>query len=389
MASRRHRPAVWSYGVTAVIANDEQWLAVADLFAGAALGGDWPAALDALADATGAERGELIGVGADYTLPFNWITRLDLEAINHEFVQIHGGDPAINPRVRKGIRSGLLECWHDVACSTDEELRRNFVYADFCRRWDIPYGSQTNLMVGDGMLIGLATLRTERQGRPEAADRHAFETFAPHIRAAVRTQIALEGQGAGLVGGALEAVGVAAFVCDGAGRVQAHTPAAEAALRRGLIRLRGRRLTAVRDEDARALEAAVQRVVGGLAPLGQPLLDTVVLRDPELVGGVEVVDVVGLPPRPFAFGFQPRALAIVRGARREAGQLVHVLRLAFGLSPAEAEIALRLSEGESREEIAEVRGASIETVRSQVKSLFAKLGVRRAGELAAKLNRLR
>lgn len=372
-----------------MIANDDQWLAVADLFAEAALGGDWPTALNALADATGAARGELIGVGADRAVPFNWITRIDLDTINQEFATIDGGDPSINPRVHKGIRSGLLESWHEVACSTDEELRRNFAYADFCRRWDIPYGSQTNLMVGDGMLIGLATLRTEQQGRPEADDRRAFETLAPHIRAAVRTQIALEGQGAALVGGALEAVGIAAFVCDATGRVQAHTPSAEAALRRGVLRLRGGRLGARRDEDARRLEAAVRRAVYGLTPLGEPRLDTVILHDPTLIGGVEVVDVVTLPPRPYAFGFQPRALAVVRGARREAGEIVHVLRLAFGLSPAEAEIAVRLADGESRDEIAEGRGASIETVRSQVKSLFAKLGVRRTGELAAKLSRLR
>lgn len=372
-----------------MIANDEQWLAVADRFAGAALGDDWAAALNALADATGAERGELIGVGADRTLPFNWITRIDLDAVNREFAAVDGGDPAKNPRVAHGLRAPLVEAWHDVACSTDEELRRNFVYADFCRRWDIPYGSQATLLRNDGMLIGLATLRTERQGRPAAADRHAFESLAPHVRAAVRTQMALEGQGAALVGGALEAMGVAAFVCDGAGRVQALTPAAEAAVRRGVLRLRGRRLGAVREDEGRQLEAAVQRAVRGLGPQGQPLFDTVVLRDPAFAGGVEVVDVIGLPARPFAFGFQPRALAVVRGVRREAGQLVHVLRLAFGLTPAEAEIALRLGDGESREEIAEARGASIETVRSQVKSLFAKLGVRRAGELAAKLNRLR
>jgi len=376
------------YGVAPLIANDGHWLAVADSFAEAALGGDWPTALNALADAAGAARGELIGVGADRTLPFNWITRLDLDAINAEFLTIDGGNPALNPRVARGVRSGLLESWHDVACSTDEELRRNFAYADFCRRWDIPYGSQTNLMAGDGLLIGLATLRTEAQGLPEADDRRAFESLAPQVRAAVRTQMALEGQGAALVGGALEAVGVAAFVCDASGRVQALTPAAEAALRRGVLRLRGGRLGARRDEDARTLDAAVRRAVYGLTPQGPPRLDTLVLRAPDL-GGVEVVDVVTLPPRPYAFGFQPRALAIVRGARREAGEIVHVLRLAFGLSPAEAEIAVRLADGESREEIAEARGASIETVRSQVKSLFAKTGVRRTGELAARLNRLR
>ncbi|MGA0607278.1 helix-turn-helix transcriptional regulator [Phenylobacterium sp. VNQ135] len=372
-----------------MILNDEHWLDVADELGAAALGGDWLRALEALGDACGADRGELIGVGADRALPFNWMSRVDLEAINAELVAVEGGDPRFNPRVARGIRDPLLAAWHDAACSTDEELRRNFAYADVCRRWDIPFGSQTTLLRNDGMLIGLAVLRTERQGRPEAADRAAFEALAPQVRAAVRTQLALEGQGAALVGGALEAVGIAAFVCDGTGRVCANTPAAEAVLSRGLIRLRGGRLAAAHDADARLLDTAVRRAVGPGDPRAGERFETFVLRDPALMAQVEVVDVMPLPRRPFAFGFEPRALVVVRGGRDGDGRFADVLRVAFGLTQSEADVALRLLDGDSREAIAEGRGVSVETVRSQVKSLFGKLGVSKTTELNAKLNRLR
>ncbi|MCR5875084.1 helix-turn-helix transcriptional regulator [Phenylobacterium sp. J426] len=372
-----------------MIRNDDHWVSVVDAFGDAALGGDWLQALEALGDACGAERGELIGVGADRALPFNWMSRIDMEPINAELTAIGGGHPDVNPRVARGIRDPLLAGWHDAACSTEDELRRNFAYADICRRWDIPYGSQATLLRNDGMLIGLAVLRTERQGRPEAADRQAFEALAPQVRAAVRAQLALEGQGAALIGGTLEAIGAAAFVCDGAGRVCAHTPAAEIALSRGLLRLRGQRLAAARDEDSRALEAGVRRAVSAPEPgTGDPF-QTLVLRDPRDPGEIEVVDLVPLPRRPFAFGFQPRAVAVVRGAEGSRGRFPELLRLAFRLTPSEADVAVRLVEGETREAIAIGRGASVETVRSQVRSLLAKVGVRRTGELTAKLGRLR
>jgi len=371
-----------------MIVNNEHWLAVADLFSAAALDGDWPTALNAFADACGAERGELIGIGADKAVPFNWMPRFDPAGLD-EFVRIDGGDPLINPRVRMGLRAPLLRAWHDVACSTEEELRRNFVYADYCRRHDIPYGSQTNVMRDDSMLIGLATLRSARRGAPLAEDRRAFEALAPQARAAVRMQLALEGRGAHLVAGALEGMNVAAFVCDGSGLVQAQTPEAEAALQRGVIRLRGRRLTGGCGREAQDLDAAVSGVAGRRAAPGDPTVRTLVVRRADGPAELEVVDVIALPPRPYAFGFEPRALVVVRGPQRGARELAGLLGLAFGLTAAEADVAVRLAEGHTREAIAEERRASLETVRSQIKTVFAKLDVRREAELTARLNRMR
>lgn len=371
-----------------MIINDDHWLAVADLFSAAALEGDWPTALEAFADACGAERGELIGIGADRAVPFNWMTRFDPAALD-EFVAIDGGDPRLNPRVRMGLQAPLLRSWHDVACSTEEELRRNFVYADYCRRHEIPYGSQTNLMRDDSMLIGLATLRSERRGPPQAEDRRAFEVLAPHVRSAVRMQLALEGRGAEIIRGALDGMEVAAFVCDRAGLVRSHTGPAEAVLQRGVLRLRGRRLGATGADEARGLEAAIAAATGGRLVPGRDAVQTVLVRQADGPAAFEVVDVIALPPRPYGFGFEPRAIAVVRGQHRGNRELAGLLSLAFGLTPAEADVAVRLAEGHTRETIAEERRASVETVRSQIKTVFAKLDVRRETELSARLNRMR
>lgn len=60
----------------------------------------------------------------------------------------------------------------------------------------------------------------------------------------------------------------------------------------------------------------------------------------------------------------------------------------FGISRAEAEIAIGLHEGVDLAEIAERRGVQLDTVRNQVKSLLRKLGLASQKHLAATLVRV-
>src|SRR3546814_16409501 len=53
------------------------------------------------------------------------------------------------------------------------------------------------------------------------------------------------------------------------------------------------------------------------------------------------------------------------------------LQSLYGLTPAEAEIGLRIADGVRPQWIADERGVSVETVRSQIKALSAKLGCTR------------
>ncbi|MGE5500369.1 MAG: helix-turn-helix transcriptional regulator [Ignavibacteriales bacterium] len=369
-----------------VIENDEHWSAIANLFGAAALDGDWISALNAMADACGAESGELIGVGSDAAVPFNWVTRRDTHLAD-DFVRFGFSSPTVNPRVREGLSAPVMRAWHEVQCSTQDELRRNFSYADFCRSYDIPYGSQTTLMRENGMLIGLATLRGEARGVPQGEHRAAFEAIAPQVRSAVKMQMALERQGSAIIGGALGSLDLAAFVCDRTGLVRAVTPAAEAALAANVMRLKAGRLSTPRTEDSRMLEAAIAAAAEGPTP-GRPSLRTLVLRGGGGPGDFEVADVITLPRREYSFGFEPRVLVTLRTAHRRASDLPKVLSGAFDLTPVEASIAVSLADGQSRNEIAAERNTSVETIRSHIKKIFAKLDVKREAELAPRLRRL-
>lgn len=364
-----------------MLRSDDHWLEISDLFGAAALDGDWGAALNGLADGCGAAHGQLIGVSSSPSIQFNLSPRLDPAGLA-EFVEIGGADPAANPRVRMGLRLPVLEAWHAVDCL--DAAATNPSYGDFCRRHDIPHGSQVNLAHDADGLLGLAVLRTRAQGAPDRADRRAFETLAPHVRSAVKLQQALEGRGAQLLAGAMEGLGRVAFVCNRLGLVQAMTPSAERALQTGPLKLRRGRLGVTNAAVSHRLEAAIDRASQGMTAPGEASHVTVVAPS-EGVGSPTIIDVICLPAAPYAFGFEPRVLVVAQGAGRSQPQIERLLQAAYGLTAAEAQIAACLSHGESPESIALARQVSAGTIRTQLRAIYQKMDVSRQLELAARL----
>lgn len=368
-----------------MIRDDRHWAELTERFYTAAIDGTgWGDALGALADATGSRSGELIGIGPGGALPFNVMTNVD-PGMNEAFVACGGSDPAVNPRVAAGMRAPALRVLADYDFISPDEHRRNPHYQDFARAWDIPFICLTTLMRSDDLLVGLAVLRSARQGHIEPEQREAFAAIAPQVRGAVRTQMALEGRGAALLTGAFEALSMPAFVCDGRGRVGALTPAAEALVRAGSIRLQGGVLEPSHRDDVRRLRDAIDAAALPQAAPGAPLLRTVVLRAPAAGARPLVLDVVRLPAGSYAFSFQPRVLVVVRGGRPAARTRAPILQVAYGLTPAEADIALLLGDGLDSAAIAARRRSSVGTVRVQIKRVLAKLDVKRQIELAARL----
>ena len=76
-----------------------------------------------------------------------------------------------------------------------------------------------------------------------------------------------------------------------------------------------------------------------------------------------------------------RAIIFVNDPERRQRPAQDILRVRFGLTPAESRVALLLCDGRAPKDIAETIGVSVETVRSQMKSIFSKAEVRRQSEL--------
>jgi DNA-binding CsgD family transcriptional regulator len=369
-----------------MIRDDQHWFDLTDRFYAAAVDGTgWYEALDGLARATGSRSGELIGISRGGILPFNLMTNVD-SGLHPAFVAGGGGDPAVNPRVAAGMGAPILKTLADYDFLTPDEHRRNPHYQEFARPWDIPFICLTTLERTPELLIGLAVLRSEREGHIDAGGRAAFAAVAPHVRGAVRMQMSLEGRGQALVTGALDALSMPVFVCDHTGRVRSLTPSAEALVREpGGLRLAGGRLGAARRADAQVLQDAIDAATLHDPPPGAPLLRTVVLRAPAADARPLVLDVVRMPAGPYALAFRPQVLVVARGGRPAAEARAPILRAAFGLTPAETQIALLLADGLDSAAIAARRRSSVGTVRVQIKRVLAKLHVKSQIELAARL----
>lgn len=341
----------------------------------------WAAALRLLARRTGSSHAQLIGIGDEAAL-FNVMPDVD-GAYQREFMEIEAWRPEVNWRVAASGRP--LEIRSEVHYDAARAHSGTDAYEEHVRRWGGVNGCQTVLVEGDGLLVGMAALRTVRDGRTGARDRAMFGAGATYALAAVRMQQALARRGAELTVGAFDAIGIAAFLIDRRGAVAALSAAAEAMVgdRAGaLLRLRRGQLGAGRRDADAALQAGIAAVLNG------ETMQQLWIASPHEGAAGMLCELFRLPQREWDFGFEPRVLAVARRAADIPAMRTAPLRAALGLTAAEAEIALNLANGRAREAIAAERGTSPQTLGTQIKSILRKSEVGREAELTALVNRL-
>ncbi len=346
--------------------------------------GGWDAALKSLATQAGSARAQLVAFGGPKAIAFNWITDPDPRLVE-EISVADTCNPNVNWRMACAARP--MELVRERHYAAARSRLKSDLYDEFVDRLDLPYGCQTVLCSTSEAFYGLAMLRSRSDGRTSDDELDVFARTAPHVLSAIRTQMALEHQGAELIAGALDALDSAAFVCDRDGNVQGFTRAAEAWLsEQSGLRLVGKRLVCDRPQENRVLNDALRLVLDDTVPLPAPI--QLWFRPSTNAFGAHSCEVLPLPKRNWSFGFEPKAIVIVRPPAEIEERRLPQIRDLLGLTQAEAEVAVLIADGISREEISKRRGSSMNTVSSQLKSVFAKADVTREAQLAALINRL-
>lgn len=353
----------------------------------------WPALLERLARAFRSHFADSFERSLDYR-SFGGIAHgMDAADYNEVFLGVWVKRNVWGSR-RPTVRAGDVVATRDITPVAD--LVRSEMYGEFLAPRDLHEGLRLDIWAADGTIEDISLLRPWSAGPYDASEIALAHALLPHLQrsAAVsrRLRKAEHLAEAGLA--ALEQTHTAMMLLDRRSRV-VHANGAAIAL---LAAADGVAATACGLTGA---TPALTARLGGIieAAIGRPGQASVsgALRLPR-PSGRPALAVVALPLRPkFQASLldgppgqdrSPAVLCCVTDPQAGTDLKQGLLAALFGLSPAEASLASDLLAGHELRDIAESRGRSINTVRTQLASLMAKTDTSRQADLIRLLTRL-
>lgn len=282
-------------------------------------------------------------------------------------------------RVHRTFHPGFLRD-HDI-CSP-EELEAEPIYRDFWRRLGLGFGTATAFTLPTGESVSVILSRLASDGPISAESILALDALRPHLARTAILSARLKLERARAAGDALAALGLAALVFEGGGKVLAANDLAQS--RSDLVRWRAFDRVNLMDRQADALlHEALARI--GLADNGG-------VRSFPVRSGMSEELFVGhvVPVRISAQDIFAGSAAICMFMPVSAPAVppLELMRSLFDLTPAEARVARGLAAGKVVEEIAGENGVSPNTVRVQVRALLEKTGLQRQTDVVALLTGL-
>ena len=280
--------------------------------------------------------------------------------------------------------------FHDLQFTTDQEIDRSPFYQEFLGAFDLRYGLGTNLEAQSASSQTLLSINnSETQGFFSEEQMQAFSLIVPHAQRALAMRRRLqnnESLNQSLMA-LLETNRSGIALLDGTGNVIEMNGELERIIKeRDGLNVSRRRIWL----DDRSMQNRFDKYVS--SPLKRFGIDSVPITD-AIIGRPSgkrpyVVNVV--PVRvsdPTLVGTAALVLSVVDPAVGTNLSL-DLMQQYFHLTLAEAKVAIAIGNGVSAEEIATQNGVTIQTVRSQIKSVFAKTRTHRQNELASLLGRL-
>jgi len=215
----------------------------------------------------------------------------------------------------------------------------------------------------------------------KALDQHRVSRFLPHLRRALRLWEQL-GRASLLTAASVEVLArcpTAALVVTGDGRLlYANSRAIEMLEDGSAIRSRQGRISASRDIDAAKLLALI-RAASNATTESSPQDGVMLAHRP--CGAA--VSLLVAPLRVSVPGHASAGAIVFARDPAKTGLARETLQTLFDLTPTESRIAAAMARGRSVEAIAANQHASLQTVRKQVKAIFAKTGTHRQAECVA------
>lgn len=339
----------------------------------------WVPVMERFADAIGGSAG--------------WLSRLNIATGNGASV-VARIDPEMRQIYRSyyaGINPFMTMPKPDAPVVTDadwmdrSDLFRTEYFNDFMRPQDSYGCAIIRLGQQDGYVCSLSINRPLAHGRFDRSDLELAQRLQPHFRRAFRLTARLGDTAALKDDATLELSPHAVFILDERGMVRRGNPAADRLLaeRAGLYVAHGR-LSALRADDARRLDTLLAAASSDDAATRSG--GSMALRTSRRALPLPVTVTPVRSERLAVFGQRPSVLVCVADAERPPGPSESQLRESFGLTPAEARVAMAVLDGVTAREAADRLGVSFHTVRHQIQSVLDKTGAKRRAELVALLS---
>jgi DNA-binding CsgD family transcriptional regulator len=299
---------------------------------------------------------------------------------SREFRAVH--DPLIPKMLREPQQPGALMLSQEYL--PPDELARS----DYCQEPMIPGGVQHQAawVLEDSVEIH-AVIELVRGG-PEGFERARLcelQEVIGHLQRALRMSLQLVKAATAEVRWrhAVEQTSVMCLIVDANARLLDQSAATAALLSSpSHLRIQAGRLATSTVEQTQRLHQQIALAAGGLGGGSARLSCTLGSLHLQIAPAGVCAD------NPFSARYGQCAMVLIRQRRHRRPPSVDTLRVHLHCSLAEAHVAAALAAGHSPQTIAYQREVSINTVRAQVRSLFACTRTSRIGKLVALLGRL-
>jgi DNA-binding CsgD family transcriptional regulator len=259
-----------------------------------------------------------------------------------------------------------------------DEMRRLPFYNEHIYRHGFEWYAAVGFRAGSA-LWGLCLYRTSCDGPFEKSERRALASLSHKLSEVATLSTAVGRRALAGATNALNAVRLPALAIDRCGRVLDFNASAQALFDGGLRVHNGRLVLSDRNASAE-LDTLFARLRTVPDTDAVPALPIIVRRRQRPAVVINMLPVEAAARGPF---LGARAILTLKEAAPKTSPSIPTMMRLFGLTPAEARLAGLLVEGQSVSEIAEGLKLSRETLRNQLKVVFAKTGARRQGELIA------
>ena len=351
--------------------------AIAQIYAAASDFELWPEALRAIEDATGSA-----GAVIDFVPKAPRIQPLTLAGrfTNEQCATYANEYQHICRRIRYGLEHPERPVHYDALVLSEPEMDRDPVY-DFLRRHGLRYYIGGNLPEIAHHQVYWSLQRSPQQGHVERPDIENFVLISQHLAQAcsLAAQIGAMRTDCSVGFEALEAVACGVIVLTRDLRIIHANGRAETifASGDGLDRVAGRLTTACPHR-----QAELERLLAGAA--AQAILpNRGRVRLPRPSGKTDYALVVAplTVARASPFVEPPALMVTIRDPAQDSAVALEDLTELYGLTAAEARLALLVGQGDRVDRAAARLGVTEQTARTQLKMVFRKLGVHRQPEV--------